>query len=310
MSTPLNQRIVNILTFDIEDYFQVSAFDRVLPRSSWDGCESRVCQSTDRLLQMLSDADVKATCFVLGWVAERFPDLVARIAAEGHEIASHGSSHRLVYEMTPDEFREDIRRSKRVLEAAGAGPVLGYRAPSYSVVERSLWALDVLIEEGFVYDASIFPIHHDRYGIPSAPRHPYRITRKAGSIWEVPPSTVRCFGANLPIAGGGYFRLLPYAWTRWGIRRLNIAEERPAVFYLHPWELDPEQPRLAVGRLTAFRHYRNLAVTGSRLRRLLKEFPFAPAATVLEQLATAAAPRALRYDRPVSASPVGALGAR
>jgi polysaccharide deacetylase family protein (PEP-CTERM system associated) len=301
MTTPLNQRIVNILTFDIEDYFQVSAFDGVLPRSSWDSCESRVCESTDRLLQILSDGDVKATCFVLGWVAERFPDLVRRIAAEGHEIASHGSAHRLVYEMTPEEFREDIRRSKQVLEAVGAGPVLGYRAPSYSVVERSLWALDVLIEEGFLYDASIFPIHHDRYGIPSAPRHPYRVSRAAGSIWEVPPSTVRCLGANLPVAGGGYFRLLPYGWTRWGIQHLNVAEERPAVFYLHPWELDPGQPRLPVGHLTRWRHYRNLARTESRLQRLLHDFKFGRVTDVLGAASVSALATAPGWMLPTAA---------
>ena len=311
MSATLNPGIVNVLTFDIEDYFQVSAFDRVVPRPRWDSYESRVCQSTDRLLQVLADSDVKATCFVLGWVAERFPALVRRIAEQGHEIASHGYSHRLVYDMTPAEFAEDLRRSKWALEAAGAGPVLGYRAPSYSVIDRSLWALDVLIDEGFLYDASIFPIHHDRYGIPTAPRHPYRINRAAGSIWEVPPSTVRWFGANLPVAGGGYFRLLPYAWTRWGIRRLNVQEERPAVFYLHPWELDPEQPRLNVGRLTAFRHYRNLAETEGRLRRLLKDFPFAPAATVLQQVVSpAAAPARGLNQRRLSRAAFGVAGAR
>lgn len=280
MTSPLSPGIVNVLTFDIEDYFQVSAFDDVVARSEWGSRESRVCGNTDRLLQILSDANVKATCFVLGWVAERYPLLVERIAAEGHEIASHGYSHRLVYEMTPAQFREDILRSKQVLEDAGGGPVLGYRAPSYSVIEKSLWALDVLIDAGFVYDASIFPIHHDRYGIPSAPRHPYRIERASGSIWEIPPSTVRCFGANLPVAGGGYFRLLPYGLFRWSLRRVN-AEGLPAVFYMHPWEIDPDQPRQTVGWLTRLRHYRNLHRTEERLTRLFSDYSFTTIREVL-----------------------------
>ncbi len=283
MNDTLNRRIVNALTFDIEDYFQVTAFDRLVPRTAWTSRESRVCASTDRLLTLLDDVQVKATFFVLGWVAEHHPTLVARIAAAGHEIASHGYGHRLVYELTPAEFREDLRRSRTAIESAAGQVVLGYRAPSYSITEKSLWALDVLIEEGFAYDASIFPIHHDRYGIPDAPRHPYRIERAAGTIWEMPPSTVRCFGTNLPVAGGGYFRILPYGWTRWGIARLNAREERPAVFYLHPWEIDPEQPRLGARGLSRFRHYRNLRETEPRLRRLLADFRFDTVATMFEQ---------------------------
>src|SRR5207237_423633 len=184
--------------------------------------------------------------------------MVARIAAAGHEIASHGYGHRLVYDQTPRAFREDLRRAKALLEAAGGAPVFGYRAPSYSITPRSLWALDVLIEEGYRYDASIFPVHHDRYGIPVSARHPYRIERRTGSIVEAPASTVRIAGTNLPIGGGGYFRILPYAWTRWGIARLNRVERRPAIFYLHPSEINPGQPRLAGSLLSRFRHYRNL----------------------------------------------------
>jgi polysaccharide deacetylase family protein (PEP-CTERM system associated) len=277
----LTRTVVNALTFDIEDYFQVSAFDRVVPRSRWDSLETRVCASTDRVLSVLDDSDVKATFFILGWVADRFPALVRRIADGGHELASHGYGHRLVYELTPAEFREDLRRSRAAIEAAVSRPVVGYRAPSYSIVARSLWALDVLIDEGFSYDASIFPIHHDRYGIPDAPRHPYLIERAGGTIWEIPPSTVRCFGSNLPVAGGGYFRILPYRWTRWGIDRLNRHEERPAVFYLHPWELDPGQPRLGASGLSRFRHYRNLASTEPRLRQLLKDFRFGTVSAAL-----------------------------
>jgi polysaccharide deacetylase family protein (PEP-CTERM system associated) len=270
------------MTVDVEDYFHVSVFDGVVPRSQWETLESRVERNTDRLLQIFADSGVKGTFFVLGWVAERHPALVRRIAGQGHEVASHGFAHRLVYDMTPSMFREDIRRSKAVLEDAAGVPVDGYRAPSYSVTPRSLWALDVLIEEGFRYDSSIFPIHHDRYGIPVSSRHPYRLTRRQGSIVEVPGSTVRWSVFNFPVAGGGYFRILPYAWTRWGIARLNRAEQRPAIFYLHPWEIDPDQPRLATSRLGQFRHYRNLHDTEARLRALLRDFSFGRLIDVLE----------------------------
>jgi polysaccharide deacetylase family protein (PEP-CTERM system associated) len=282
--------VTNFLTVDVEDYYQVSAFDRIVPRSEWGRREDRVCRNTDRILEMFDEAGVTGTFFVLGWVAERHPDLVRRISAAGHEIASHGYGHRLVYELRPREFREDIRRSRAVLESICSAPVQGYRAPSFSITERSLWALDVLIEEGFVYDASIYPIRHDRYGIPSAPREAHWITRPAGRIWEVPGSTVRVIAGNLPFAGGGYFRLLPYQWTRWAFRRVNGAEGRPVVFYIHPWELDADQPRLPVGRLTAIRHYRNLSETEPRMRRLLSEFAFGPVASSLSgaRLATPA----------------------
>jgi len=271
-------RVTNFLTVDVEDYYQVSAFDRVVSRDEWGQRESRVCRNTDRLLEMFGRSGVSATFFVLGWVAERHKDLVQRIAAGGHEIASHGYMHRLVYEQTPDEFRADIRRSKELLESIAGKPVLGYRAPSYSITNQSLWALDVLIEEGFEYDASIYPIRHDRYGIPDAPREAHWISRPAGRIWELPGSCVRVAGVNVPFGGGGYFRLLPYAWTRWGFGHLNGTEGRPGVFYIHPWELDPEQPRLPVARLTAIRHYRNLAETEGRMQRLLSEFRFGPVA--------------------------------
>lgn len=286
----LTPSVVNALTFDVEDYFHVSAFDRVVARSQWDSLEHRVDASTERVLTVLADLDVRATFFVLGWVADRFPGLVRRIAAAGHELASHGYGHRLVYELTPEEFRQDLRRSRLAIESAVAAPIVGYRAPSYSITMKSLWALDVLVEEGFAYDASIFPIHHDRYGIPDAPRHPYRIDRAAGRIWEIPPSTVRCLGTNLPVAGGGYFRLLPYGWTRWGIGWLNRREERPAIFYLHPWELDPAQPRLGASGLSRFRHYRNLEQTELRLRRLLRDFRFGTVSDALAAPALHAAP--------------------
>ncbi len=274
--------IVNAMTVDVEDYFHASVFDGIVPRAQWEGFESRVCQNTERLLQILDDHEVTATFFVLGCVAERFPQLVARISSLGHEIASHGYGHRLIYDQTPRAFRDDVRRAKALLESAGGVPVVGYRAPSYSVTARSLWALDILIEEGYRYDSSIFPIRHDRYGIPRSPRHRYVIERSAGNLVEVPGSTTRWGYTNLPVAGGGYFRILPYSWTAWGIGRINRIEGKPAIFYVHPWEIDPEQPRLGAGLLSSFRHYRNLDKTEARLRRLLGDFRFGPMSVVLE----------------------------
>lgn len=266
--------VVNAMTIDVEDYFQVSAFDRIISRSEWSSLESRVCRNTDRLLEIFDEFGVRGTFFILGWVADRFPDLVRRIAGAGHEIASHGYEHRLVFDGTPESFRADVRRAKVAIETASGRSVLGYRAPSYSITRDSLWAIDVLIEEGYLYDASIYPVRHDRYGIPDAPRYLHRITRPHGGIWELPGSTVRYAGANLPIGGGGYFRMLPYRWTSRGIRHVNVVEGKPAVFYLHPWEIDSEQPRFRAPLLTRLRHYRNLHQTESRLRRLLGEFAF------------------------------------
>jgi polysaccharide deacetylase family protein (PEP-CTERM system associated) len=287
-STP----IVNAMTVDVEDYFQVSAFDDVIARDQWDAMESRVCANTERLLGVLDDYGVRGTFFVLGWVAARHPRLVTSIAARGHELASHGFAHQLVYTQTPAAFREDIRRAKAVIEDAGGARVTGYRAPSFSITSRSLWALDILAEEGYEYDASIFPIRHDRYGIPSSPRHPYSVERGSLRLTEVPGSTVRVWGWNLPVGGGGYFRIFPYAWTRWGIKHLNVRESQPAIFYLHPWEIDPQQPRLAVSGLSRFRHYRNLAKTERRLRLLLADFEFAPLASLLRRPLPSASPLA------------------
>ena len=237
---PAKSEIVNAMSVDVEDYFQVSAFDTVVSRASWDTRESRVVQNTDRLLDLFARQGVRATFFVLGWVAERFPALVRDIAARGHEIASHGYHHQLLYTLTPEQFRDDVRSAKAALESASGGSVVGYRAPSFSIITSSLWALDVLMEEGYIYDASIFPVHHDRYGIPDAKRHVHRLERAAGPIIEVPASTVRVGGVNLPIAGGGYFRLLPYAWTRWGIGRVNrVLGHKPAsvLDFLRDWKL-------------------------------------------------------------------------
>jgi polysaccharide deacetylase family protein (PEP-CTERM system associated) len=272
------------MSVDVEDYFHVSVFERSVPRGGWERLEARVVANTHRLLDLFDAFDVKATFFVLGWVAERNPTLVREIASRGHELASHGYAHRLVYDQTPAQFRDDVRRAKRTLEDCAGIRVDGYRAPSFSITNRSLWALDVLIEEGHRYDASIFPIRHDRYGIPGSPRHPYAISRSSGSIIEVPATTVQLSGVTLPVAGGGYFRLLPYQWTRWGISRVNRDERRAAVFYIHPWEIDPDQPRLPTTVVGRFRHYRNLQHTEGRLRRLLKDFSFGTVAALLDTL--------------------------
>jgi polysaccharide deacetylase family protein (PEP-CTERM system associated) len=282
-------RIVNAMTVDVEDYFHVSAFDNVVSRARWDSFDSRVSQNTERLLELFDRANVTATFFMLGWVAERFPALVRRIADRGHELASHGYHHQLLYMLTPRQFRDDLRASKAAIEDAAGTSVVGFRAPSYSVIESSRWALDVLVEEGFAYDASIFPIHHDRYGIPDSPRHPHVLSCGGGSLLEVPGSTVRLGGINIPIGGGGYFRQFPYAFTKWGIERVNRLERQPITFYTHPWELDPEQPRFAVGVATRVRHYRGLSQTSDRLRRLLTDFRFDSISSVLKLASSEAA---------------------
>jgi polysaccharide deacetylase family protein (PEP-CTERM system associated) len=294
---PIPARVTNALTVDVEDYFQVSGFESVIPRSRWEHYPRRVARNTHRLLDIFGQYGVRATFFVLGWVADREPSLVREIAAAGHELASHGYRHRLVYSQSPDEFREDIRRSKACIEAIAGCAVTGYRAPSFSVTARSLWALDILMEEGFRWDSSIFPLHHDRYGIPSAPRRPFWIPYGTaergdiaswprhsdhagaaldGAILEVPASTLRIAGVNLPVGGGGYFRLLPYRWTWYGINRLNRVEGTPVVFYLHPWEIDTGQPVQPAAWFSRFRHYTNLHRTEPRLRRLLGDFSFGP----------------------------------
>jgi polysaccharide deacetylase family protein (PEP-CTERM system associated) len=263
--------VVNALTIDVEDYFHVSAFECCVDRSQWDSFEQRIEKGTHRILELLDQAGAYATFFILGWAAERQPELVRTIHAAGHEIGCHSYWHRLVYSQNPEEFRDDLRRSRDLLETIIGEPVVAYRAPSFSITRRNLWALDVLIEEGFRFDSSIYPTYHDRYGIADAPRWPHRIVRPAGSLWEFPGSVWRGLGYPFPVGGGGYFRLYPYTLTRFGLSAINRAG-LPFVTYLHPWELDPEQPRLAPGRLKAFRHYVNLHRTESRLARLLRDF--------------------------------------
>ena len=320
--------ITNALTIDLEDYYMVSAFESVAKREDWHGYESRIERNTHRILELLAEAEppssqpkppnskfepadgstrrllpgVKATFFCLGWIGERYPHLIREIDRRGHEIACHSYDHQLVYRMTPAQFREDVRVSKRILEDATGKEVIGYRAPSYSVTKKSLWALDILGEEGYRYDSSIFPIHHDRYGIPTAPRFPFLVKLDGNGgygthgtadfermpLWkpepgeppddcivEYPISTVKLMGLNIPISGGGYMRLFPYGVTRQGLAKINSTENKPFVFYMHPWEIDPEQPRMnRLSVLSKFRHYINLDGTADKLKRLLNDFKF------------------------------------
>ena len=275
-------RILNAMTVDVEDYFHVAALAGAIDRARWNDMEYRAEASTRRLLRLFADSGIQGTSFVLGWVARRSPQLIREIHALGHEIASHGMSHKLVYNQTPEEFRAETLESKALLEDIIGAPVLGYRASTYSITHRSLWALDILAEAGFRYDSSIFPIRHDLYGIPDAPVAPARIpTPKGNTILEFPMSTAPMFGFKLPVSGGGYFRLLPYWLTRAGLRKLNDELSRPFIFYLHPWEVDPGQPRINVGWKSRLRHYTNLHRTDARLRRLIGEFDFAPVCRVL-----------------------------
>lgn len=270
--------MLNALTIDVEDYFQVNAFVRHVRRDEWDRYPLRVEQNTARILELLDEFGIKATFFILGWVAERVPGLVKEIHAKGHEIACHGYGHELIYSIGPDAFRADIRRSKQILEDQCGLQVHGYRAPSYSITGRSLWALDILIEEGFSYDSSIFPVYHDTYGVPDAPRFPHVISRPSGSISEFPLTTYPLrLGKKeyrLPIAGGGYLRLLPAELIRQGIAFINQQEQQPAVLYFHPWEIDPDQPRIKAGLKSRFRHYLNLRHTEAKLRYLMKNVTF------------------------------------
>lgn len=272
--------LLNAFSVDVEDYYQVAAFEGAVRRESWSRYEPRVDRNTRRILGLLERHGVRATFFVLGWIAERNRELVQEIVARGHELAAHGYDHRRITELTPAEFRADVRKTKRLLEEIGGSEVIGYRAPTYSVVDRTLWALEVLAEEGYLYDSSIFPIRHDRYGIPSAKRFP-GVVEAAQPLVEFPISTVRLLGLNLPFIGGGYLRHLPLAFMLWGMRRVNRREGQPVMFYVHPWEIDPEQPRLPAGRLTRVRHYRNLARTEERLQAILGRFRFTTVREVL-----------------------------
>jgi polysaccharide deacetylase family protein (PEP-CTERM system associated) len=264
--------IRNAMTIDVEDYFQVSAFAPTISRDSWESMPCRVERNMERILAILAERDVKATFFTLGWIAERYPQVVRNIVAGGHELASHGYGHLRASDQSPEEFRQDITRSKALLEDIGGQAVLGYRAPSFSIGTGNLWALDTLANAGYRYSSSIYPVVHDHYGMPDAPRFPF-YPNGEGSLLEVPITTVRIRGRNLPAGGGGYFRFFPYAVSRWLMAKVNRDDGKPGIFYLHPWEIDPEQPRqTGIGFKTRFRHYINLDRTESRLKALTRDF--------------------------------------
>ncbi len=276
--------MLNALTIDLEDYYQVTAFADQSRAEEWQSHESHVEKNTDKVLGILAASNCSATFFSLGWVAENYPKLIRRIAEAGHEIACHSNQHRLVYSMTPEEFREDTRKAKEILEDAGGVPVLGYRAPSFSITRDSQWAFEILAQLGFTYDSSIFPVKHLNYGIPNAPRIPFRVKTRYGPLIEFPLPTLALGNARSPFGGGAYLRLLPYSFTRWGIRYINDQEHRSVCVYLHPWELDTEQPRM-VGSFTArARHYFGLKGTEAKLRRLLNEFRFGTLSSIILRL--------------------------
>ncbi len=262
--------ITNALTIDVEDYFQVSAFAPYIERKKWDFSECRVERNVDRVLELLADKNIQATFFTLGWIAERYPQLVRRIVNGGHELASHGYGHERVSDLSESEFFDDIFCAKALLEDIGGTKVQGYRAPSFSIGAGNLWALDALRRAGYSYSSSIYPIRHDHYGMPDAPRFAHQIR---DGLMEVPPTTLRMFNRNLPSSGGGYFRLLPYSLSRWMLRQVNIRDASPAVFYFHPWEIDVDQPRVpGIGFKTRFRHYVNIGRMERRLVQLLQDF--------------------------------------
>lgn len=275
--------MLNAFTVDVEDYFQVTSFERVVTRRQWDGYESRVEANTHRLLNLLARHSVHGTFFVLGWIAEKFPRLVQDIVAAGHEAACHSYWHRLIYDQSPHDFREDLRRAKLTIENAAGYRITAFRAPSFSITRRSLWALAILAEEGFTIDSSIFPTNHDRYGIPGAETRLHQIETGAGPIWEFPLAIARWGNWSLPVSGGGYFRLYPFEFTRKCLAGLN-RNLQPFSFYVHPWEIDPEQPQIsAAGWLSRWRHSVNLSSTMHKLDRLLARFQFGTMSEVIAQ---------------------------
>jgi polysaccharide deacetylase family protein (PEP-CTERM system associated) len=278
MPTQSSAAPVNAFSVDVEDWYQVADFDAVVPFDTWDRFESRVRRNTEKILAVMDEFGVKGTFFILTWNAERYPEIVRDIQARGHEIASHGYGHRIVYELTRDQFAADVARAKKTLEDITGEAVLGYRAPSFSFTAKSEWGPDVLLEQGYRYDSSVFPVKDSMYGMPDAERFPYVIREKDGRrLVEFPITTTELFGRNLPLGGGGYLRLLPYVYMKWGMRRVNRREGKGTVFYIHPWEVDPDHPRIkTAGRRGFSSHYVNLASTEGKLRRLLRDFRFAP----------------------------------
>jgi polysaccharide deacetylase family protein (PEP-CTERM system associated) len=273
----------NALTFDLEDYMHVSAFSDHLAAGEWGDCVSRVERNTDRLLEMLDSRRCTATFFVLGWVAQKHPQVIRRIASLGHEIACHSMWHRLVYEMTPAEFRADSYEAKTLLEDLCGKPVRGYRAPSFSITKNSWWALEILRDLGFTYDSSIFPVKHPNYGSVEASRFPFVLRTPGGHLVEFPLPTLQVGTKRAPFGGGAYFRILPYAYTRWAISYINDGEARPVCIYLHPWEIDADQPRMKGSLTSRLRHYMGLRGTESKLRNLLRDFQFVPLHVLVEE---------------------------
>lgn len=269
-------------TVDVEDYFHVSAFSSVISTQDWDNYECRVVQNTRRVLNVAAESNTVGTFFILGWVAERYPNLVEEILAAGHEIGCHSHWHQLVYELGPERFADDLMKSRNILQEITGRPVTLYRAPSFSVTERSLWALEILVEQGFTVDTSVYPVRHDRYGIPSAPLKPHRISTSAGSIVEFPGMVCEVGKARVPVGGGGYLRLFPWSLTRHLLHKVR-QQGRPLNVYIHPWEFDPQQPRIKASLKSRFRHYQNLRTTESRIRKMLTEFQLTTMSAVLDQ---------------------------
>ncbi len=279
----------NALSVDVEDWFQVGAFERTIDRSDWEGLTHRVERNTDAVLDLFAQAGVTATFFTLGWVAERYPALMRRIAEAGHEVASHGYDHARVFTFTPEQFRADLRKSRAILEDASGQKVSGYRAPSFSIDPRTPWAHPILAEEGYAYSSSVAPIRHDHYGWPDSPRFAWKPV--AGSdLLELPVTTAKLGQRTLAAGGGGFFRLLPYGFSRWAIRQVNGQAQRPAIIYFHPWEIDPDQPRVAGAPLRSrVRHYTNLSVMAGKLRRLTQDFAWTRVDALVAQEAARAA---------------------
>ena|SRR5882762_1722273 len=278
------RQMKNALTIDLEDYYHASAFRDQIAAGDWNSQQSRVERNTHLLLDLLDERGCKATFFTLGCVAERHPSLVRHVAERGHEIGCHSFRHRIVFEMTAAEFRDDTREAKKLLEDCSGSPVLGYRAPSFSITAESLWALEILVELGFAFDSSIFPVNHPNYGIPDASRDPHRVQTPSGSIVEFPMTTLEFAGMRSPFGGGAYLRLLPYWYTRWGVRFLNARENRSVCLYLHPWELDPEQPRMSGSLTSRVRHYIGLRNTLVKFRNIIRDFEFCPLGLLVDHV--------------------------
>ncbi len=280
--------MVNALSVDLEEYFQVSGFEKYVDRSAWDTLPSRIVRNTDRVLEILGKAKTKATFFVVGWIAERHPTVVRWIAEAGHEIACHSYWHRLVYDLTPEEFRADTERAVAAIEAASGVKVRGYRAPSYSITSQSRWALDILMDMGFQFDSSIFPVEHDRYGWPGSSRFVEEIRRVDETVlWEFPPSTYPLMNRAVPVAGGGYLRMLPYNYSKWALEHINLEEGRAGCVYFHPWEIDSEQPRLSTSAASWLRHSFGISGMEEKVKKLLGDFEFAPMGEVLSSFTQA-----------------------